>query len=143
MRFGILGTLRIQGPGGAVPVLGHKRRVLLTALLARANDVVPVDQLVDWLWPDRPPRSAVPTVQAHVSALRRVIEPDRERWAASQTLLTRPTGYLIRVAPEQLDALHFEQLVSRAELALRHGAAGDASRMLRQGLQLWRGAALA
>jgi SARP family transcriptional regulator, regulator of embCAB operon len=143
MRFGILGALRIQGPEGLVAVTGAKRRILLTALLAHANRVVPVDKIVEWLWPRYPPRSAAGVIQAHVSALRHQFEPHRPRWGRSSLLLTQPGGYLVQVTAEQLDALDFEELVQRGGQALRYGRAVDASRVLREALDLWRGEPLA
>lgn len=143
MRFGILGALRIQGPGGPVEIVGAKRRILLSALLAHANRVVPVERVMEWLWQRYPPRSAAGTIQAHVSALRHLLEPHRARWGPASLLLTQPGGYVIRVDTTQLDALEFEDLVARGGQALRHGHAVEASRMLRGALDLWRGEPLA
>jgi len=89
MRFSILGVLRIEDTDGVVPIVGAKRRILLIALLAHANDLVSVDRVVEWLWPDRPPRSAVATVQAHVSSLRRILEPDRPSRGQPRLLVTQ------------------------------------------------------
>src|SRR5262249_47420933 len=50
----------------------------------------------------------------------------------------RGPGYLIRVAPHELDLLRFEQLVEEATLA----PADQAARLLRDALSLWRGPAL-
>jgi DNA-binding SARP family transcriptional activator len=143
MRFGILGALRIQGPEGLITVIGAKRRVLLTALLAHANRVLPVDQVMEWLWPRYPPRSAAGTIQAHVSALRHLLEPQLPRWGRSSLLLSQPGGYLIQVERQQLDALDFENLVGRGREAVRYGRPADASRMLGEALALWRGEPLA
>src|SRR5262245_32234510 len=139
MRFGILGALRIQGPDGLITVIGAKRRILLTALLANANRVVTVDEVVEWLWTRYPPRSAAGTIQAHISALRHLLEPQLPRWGHSSLLLTQPSGYLIHVGTEQLDTLEFEDLVSRGREAVRCGLAADATRMLGDALDLWQG----
>ncbi len=143
MRFGILGTLRIQGPEGLIAVAGAKRRILLIALLAYANRVVRVEEIVEWLWPRYPPRTAAGIIQAHVSALRHQLEPQRDRWAPSRIMPTQASGYLVHASPEQLDVLDFEDLVRRGGQALRHGRAVEASRMLREALELWRGEPLA
>jgi DNA-binding SARP family transcriptional activator len=143
MRFGILGALRIQGPDGPITVTGTKRRVLLTVLLANANRPVALDTVIDWLWPGHPPRSAAGTIQAHVSALRHLLEPRLPRWGRSSLLLTHAGGYLIQVNAEQLDVLNFEELVGRGREALRNGRAGEASKLLGEALELWRGEPLA
>jgi SARP family transcriptional regulator, regulator of embCAB operon len=142
MRFEILGPLRVTH-GGPVPLTGQRRRILLLALLAHPSRVVPTAELVDWLWPHRPPRSALATLQAHVSALRRVIEPDRPPWQAPDRLLTHPSGYLLCVEPDELDAIRLERLVDAAKPALDAGEAELACRLATEALALWRGPALA
>lgn len=142
MRFGILGPLQVRGTAGPAAVQGTKRRALLVALLARANDAVSVDELVEWLWPHRPPVTAATAIQANVSVLRRTLEPDRPPWSPPRILLTQPPGYLVRVTTEQLDVLLFEDLVRRGTGALQRGDAAVASTLLREALGLWRGGAL-
>jgi class 3 adenylate cyclase len=58
-------------------------------------------------------------------------------------LVTRPRGYELRIDPDQLDANRFERLVEVARRALAAGDAGVAAAKLREGLELWRGPALA
>jgi DNA-binding SARP family transcriptional activator len=50
-------------------------------------------------------------------------------------VITQEPGYLIRVAPGELDLFTFEQLVDDAQSAVPE----DAARLLRSGLELWRG----
>jgi SARP family transcriptional regulator, regulator of embCAB operon len=143
MQFRVLGSLEVRVDGVVVQFAVPKRRVLLLALLSQANSVVPIERLTDWLWPDNPPRSAVSVVQAHISHLRRALEPQRVHRAPSRLLLTRASGYLVKVTADQLDALRFEHL---AGLGRAHFAARDfrnASSVLSSALALWRGPALA
>jgi hypothetical protein len=60
-----------------------------------------------------------------------------------QPLRTVPTGYVLDVGPEDLDADVFEARVADGRGALEHGDAGRASRALAEALALWRGSALA
>ncbi len=143
MQFEILGPLRLTDAAGPVPLNGQRRRILLLALLAHANAVVSIDELVDWLWPHRPPRSALTTLYAHISGLRRILEPQRSAWRRSGRLLTHPPGYVLRVEPDELDALRFERLVLTAKPMLDAGDAEHAHQQLTEALGLWRGAALA
>ena len=46
---------------------------MLAVLLLRANEVVPTVRLVDELWGERAPPSAVQTVQVYVSRLRKLL----------------------------------------------------------------------
>jgi DNA-binding SARP family transcriptional activator len=49
--------------GRSVRVAGAKERAVLTMLLLRANETVPVDTLVDELWGERPPPTAKKSLQ--------------------------------------------------------------------------------
>jgi DNA-binding SARP family transcriptional activator len=141
MRFRVLGPLEVEADDGPVVLGGPKERLLLALLLARPNQVVPVEMLVRGLWGEQPPPTAVKTLQSHVKRLRRALEPARARGAAGQVLITRAPGYLLRVAPGALDAARFEELTAKAGRALADGAAGAAGSMLREALGLWRGQA--
>src|SRR2546423_3430806 len=142
MQFEILGPLRVTDTV-PVKVTGQRRRILLVALLAHANDCVANAELVDWLWPRRPPRSAHATLHVYISTLRRALEPGREPWQPGERLLTHPTGYLILVAPDELDTLRFERLVTAAKPALEAGDAPRGHRLAARALALWRGPGLA
>ena len=54
-------------------------------------------------------------------------------------LLTRPGGYVLQIAPGQLDEHRFEQLVEQA----RDAEPREAAEKLREALALWRGPPLA
>jgi SARP family transcriptional regulator, regulator of embCAB operon len=143
MYFGILGPLEVSGGSGPVRLRGPRQRVLLSALLAQANDVVSVDQLVDWLWPAGAPRSAPAVIHEQVSRLRRAVEPDRRPWSPPGVLLRRYPGYLLRVQADQVDALRFARLVADGRAALERDDPARAASLLARALDLWRGRALA
>ena len=52
---------------------GAKQRALLALLLLNANRVVARERLIDELWGDEPPETAVTTVQVYVSRLRKLL----------------------------------------------------------------------
>src|SRR5829696_9007207 len=141
MRFRVLGPLEVEADDGPVALGGPKERLLLAHLLARPNQVVSVEALVQGLWGERPPPTAAKTLQSHVKRLRRALEPERARGAAGQVLMTREPGYLLRVEPGALDAARFEELTAKAGRALAEAAAQAAGSMLREALGLWRGQA--
>ncbi len=144
MQFEILGPLRVvDARSGTVKLTGHQRRILLVALLVHPNSVVGTVDLVEWLWPRRPPRSAQATLQVHISALRRALEPARARWGPGERVLTHPTGYRLRVDTDELDALRFEGLVAAARPALDAGATSHGYQLATEALALWHGPALA
>jgi DNA-binding SARP family transcriptional activator/energy-coupling factor transporter ATP-binding protein EcfA2 len=137
--FRVLGPLEVRGTSGPVPLTGARQRVVLAALLVRANRVVPLGDLVDAVWPERPPATARDQVVNVVSALRRLVG----RAAGEGWLETQPPGYVVRLGPGQLDVEDFEELVRNADAASAAGRPGDAARALRGALSLWRGPALA
>ncbi|MDP9183820.1 MAG: alpha/beta fold hydrolase [Actinomycetota bacterium] len=128
---GVLGPLALRVNGRDVRPAARMERVLLAALAARANQVVSVEQLVDVLWGDMPPRSAHKTLQTYVLKLRRAL-------ASVETIAP---GYLLRVEPGGLDALRFERLVHSGQEAQRAGDLTRASAQLGDALGLWRGSA--
>lgn len=142
MYFGILGPLTVLHEQARIDIAGVKRRSLLIALLANANRLVTVERLTAWMWPSGPPRSASMVIQAHVSALRQALEPDRTPRAVPELLRTSASGYLIQLRPEQLDVSRFEEHLHMGTRLLAQGSAAQAAEVLRQGLAIWRGAAL-
>jgi DNA-binding SARP family transcriptional activator len=131
MEYRVLGPLEVCRGDDLLPLGGPKQRALLALLLVNANRVVARDRLIDELWGENPPDTAVKTTQVYVSRLRKLL-PDG-------ALLTRPPGYLLAVGPGELDIAQFEQLVTQA----RATVPAQTARLLREALGLWRGLALA
>jgi WD40 repeat protein/DNA-binding SARP family transcriptional activator len=136
--FGILGSIEAVAESGPIRLGGRKQRAVLAILLVNANRVVPVEKLADDLYDGAAPATAVAQVRDHVSQLRKLLEP-----AANSILETRSPGYVLRVEPDQLDAVRFETMVEQASGELRRGEAEPAARRLREALALWRGPVLA
>ncbi|NEC05880.1 AfsR/SARP family transcriptional regulator, partial [Streptomyces sp. SID7909] len=147
MRFRILGPLEVGGAGGPEPDSGSsgnltpraaKIRVVLAALLVRANEIVSVDTLIDELWGEEPPRTATTTLQVYVSQLRKLLdEADAEY--GRDALVTRAPGYELRLDPAQLDLTVFQELYERGQERMERREYEAAARLQRQALALWRG----
>jgi len=138
VEFSVLGPLEVTADGRPLELAGARTRAVLAVLLVHANQVVSSDRLIEELWPGHPPAKAADSLQVRLSELRKAFrsaaEPDR--------LATRPPGYLLRVAPEELDAQRFERLAAEGDAALAAGDATTAAERLDQALSLWRGPAL-
>jgi DNA-binding SARP family transcriptional activator len=143
MEFRILGPLEVCDDGRRLALGGARRRALLAMLLLHPNEVVSSDRLIDALWGQRPPDNAAKALQVHVSGLRKLLEPERRPGEPHGVLVTRPPGYLLALAPEQLDLGRFERLRAEAIQALAAGDAAAAVGKLRRALALWRGSPLA
>ncbi|MFF1305102.1 BTAD domain-containing putative transcriptional regulator [Streptomyces sp. NPDC058307] len=138
LRFGLLGPpILYDGQGGAgVRVVGsRKQRILLAALLLEAGRVVSTHSLKEALWGSTPPASAKASLHNHVSRLRRLLD-DPERLQAVAP------GYLLRVAPGELDVQVFESHAARARGAHAAGNWTETVRECAAALALWRGAPL-
>src|SRR5580692_2407236 len=143
MRFGILGPLQAVGDDGRELVLGGRMpRAVLALLLLRANEVVSSDQLVEGLWAGAPPASGAKGLHVHVSRLRRALasghsDPDGER------LVTTAGGYVLRVAPDELDVQRCERLIGESRSLRAAGRPDQALAALSGAVELWRGDVLA
>jgi DNA-binding SARP family transcriptional activator len=133
MEFRILGPLEVLDGDRALELPGQRQRSLLALLLLHANQVVSSSRLIEELWPDDASESHAGALQASVSRLRKSLGPGAE------LLVTLATGYVIRLAPAQLDLDRFERLIQEAGEAEPR----EAAERLREALGLWRGSALA
>lgn len=143
LEFRILGPLEVVGEDGPLRLGGPKQRAVLAILLLNANRVVSVDSLAEDLYGDAPPASALTQIQAQISQLRKLVDPGRARGAARSLIETRPPGYVIRLASEQLDLRVFERRTREAAEALAGNDSERASHLYRDALDLWRGTPLA
>jgi DNA-binding SARP family transcriptional activator len=101
------------------------------------------DTIIDGLWGEVPPRTAMDLVQSHVSRLRRVLEPP-ERSAAGEDVISSVRGaYRLRVSIEQVDLLLFRDLAARATAAQASGDDAYACKLYEDAARLWRGDPLA
>ena len=73
MEFRVLGPLEASDGQRPLRLGGQRKRALLARLLLEANRTVSVDALVDDLWGEHVPATAVKMVQIDVSQLRKVL----------------------------------------------------------------------
>ena len=141
MQFRILGPLEVIADRRPLALGRRKQRAVLAILLVHANRVVGLDRLVEELWGHEPPSQAIGSLQAYVSHLRRILEPDRPARTPAGVLLSQPPGYRLVVAPNDLDASRFEALVANGRRLLESGEHELAAAALAEALALWRAGA--
>jgi YVTN family beta-propeller protein len=148
MDYRILGAFEVWVDDRLVGLGGEKPRALLAILLLHHDEVVSADRLIDNLWGESPPETASSTLRAYVSRLRKALdtngaspsaEPESGPAANGRVLLTRERGYLLEVAPGQLDLERFRDLAERGRDALAAGRPDEAATLLREALAIWRG----
>jgi predicted ATPase/DNA-binding SARP family transcriptional activator len=136
MNFRILGPLEVEDNGRSVELGGARQRALLAILLLRRNEVVSADRLIEELYAGRPPPTAAKSLQAHISRLRGALRPE-------DRLHTRPGGYVLEVAPDELDADRAARLLAEGRKARGAGDHDAAAIAFDSALGLWRGRPLA
>src|SRR3954471_11270316 len=132
LKLGLLGPLEVADETGPVLLGGQKQRSVLAVLLLEAPRAVSTDHLVDALWGEQPPRTAMTSLQNFISQLRKSLGAD--------VLVTKPPGYALAIRPEQVDLHRFRALVAEAR---ELGEPQARSEKLRLALGLWRGPPLA
>lgn len=139
MHFRILGPMWVANGGVEITPTAPKVRQVLAFLLVRSGKLVQVGELIDELWGEEPPNSAMTTLQTYIYKLRK----DVLEHCPSAELHTRISGYLLDVPAELGDLLRFERLAQEGRAALDEGDAAAASALLSEALTVWRGPALA
>ncbi|HYQ68760.1 AfsR/SARP family transcriptional regulator [Actinophytocola sp.] len=137
MRFQILGPLRVATGSGWTGVRARQQRLVLAILLIESGKVASTDRLMSELWGDRPPSSALNTVQAYVMRLRRLLGD-----AAGALLVTEGSGYRLMTTDDDVDSRVFTQLVRAGQQSLSAGRLSTATEQLGRAETLWRGPAL-
>nr|WP_221382199.1 BTAD domain-containing putative transcriptional regulator [Actinoplanes polyasparticus] len=135
MRFILLGPLRAWRGDVELALGARQQRLILTLLLARAGERVSVSDLVELVWGERPPSSAVNVVHRYVGSLRRLLEPDLPHRAEGRWLAGGAGSYQMRVGADSLDLLAFRQDVEKARTA---PAPDQALALLISALDQWR-----
>ena len=107
MEFGLLGPLKAVDGGRPVPIPSAKHRVLLACLLLRAGELVTLDELAEAIWGEALPADPRRVVQTYVARLRKVL-------GGTRLIQSRPDGYVLAVAPGDVDVGRFELLLAQA-----------------------------
>ncbi|GIG90499.1 SARP family transcriptional regulator [Plantactinospora endophytica] len=128
VRVGVLGPLVVYRGTTEMALGTGRHRVVLARLALTPRVAVHRDELIDLLWGDRVPPSAVNLVQTHVSRLRRLLSPG--------AVVLTAGGYRLELGADEVDQATFRALTGSARTADRPDAALD---LLDQALGLWRG----
>ena len=129
----LLGEVTATVAGEAASLGGPRRAALLALLGLESPRALSLSSIVEALWGEQPPESAVNAVQVHVSGLRRLI--------GREAVITVGNGY--RLGPAvTVDVTTFKQGIARGAQQLHRGEAAAAAETLREALTLWTGTPL-
>ncbi|PWG15159.1 transcriptional regulator [Streptomyces sp. V2] len=141
LRLQVLGPLRVWRDGVEVDPGPRQQAYLLAILLARAGKPISTSELVDLIWAEDVPASAVNILQKYVGALRRLFEPALPLREAGSYLPRRGNAYLFTGGPATLDLLAFREHVDAARAALTRHDQEAALDHYTVALGLWHGPA--
>ncbi len=132
MGIAVLGPLQVDGHTNG---LSPRDRVVLSALVVHAREPMTTERLADALWGNEWPASWPKVVHGCVSRLRKLL--------GNAAIDTAPTGYRLTLGDDELDHRTFERLLARSREALIGDDPARSAFLLDEGLNLWRGKALA
>lgn len=125
----LLGPLDVWVNELPVALTAGRLRASLAVLALSAGQIVSIDRLATAVWADGdPPGNVRRSVQTYIARLRSTL--------GVASIGSAPTGYVLRAAPEQVDALRFLGLLDAAAAA--PDAVAERAR-LADALDLWRG----
>jgi predicted ATPase/DNA-binding SARP family transcriptional activator len=124
LRIGVLGPLVLEYNGQPVELPGGRPRALLAVLLG-ADGPLSRDRLIDELWGERPPASAVSMLHVYLSKLRALL---------GEVLVSGPAGYALVPDRFELDAREFDALIEQARVDVERSGS-----LLSGALELFRG----
>ncbi|MFB4276893.1 MULTISPECIES: AfsR/SARP family transcriptional regulator [unclassified Nonomuraea] len=129
--FRVLGavTVTVEGVEASLP---SQQAMVLAVLLLNANKVVPVDHLAHVLWSDSLPGSHRSRIRMLVSKLRAACHAGPD-----ELIVTRHSGYLLHLRPDQLDSDLFADLVRQARAAATDDRREEAVALYGKALSLW------
>ncbi|MCP3855017.1 MAG: hypothetical protein GY698_09810 [Actinomycetia bacterium] len=131
-------SIRLLGPielriGGQMAPLSANDRALLAALSLRVGEPISIESLTDFVWDHGPPAKAAQSIQTYVRRLRQHL--------GDQITLDDNRGYALRVEPDSIDVICFNQLFETA-CDLRRSDIDLCQETATSALGLWRGTAL-
>ncbi|MEV6650771.1 AfsR/SARP family transcriptional regulator [Streptomyces sp. NPDC051219] len=127
--------------GVPIAIPGEKLRAIVATLSLSPGTTVPVYDLLDELWGERPPRSAANSLQGHIARLRRTLVRQSGREEIRDFIRTFGSGYMLALPPEDIDATRFTSVVETAGRRVAHHPA-EVIASLKHALAMWHGPAL-
>jgi DNA-binding SARP family transcriptional activator len=143
LRVQVLGPVRAWHGDNELGLGGPRRRGLFGMLAVQAPRVVSRSELIDGMWGQNAPASAVNCVHVSIAGLRRVLEPWRGHRERGQVLAASGPGYRLWLGSGRLDAERLHDHLAHARQLAAGGDLAAAGLALDAALGLWQGVPLA
>jgi DNA-binding SARP family transcriptional activator len=134
LRFAVLGPVRAWRDDEPIGTGAPQQRALLAALLLRGGRTATASELLDAVWGESPPNTALAALRSYAFRLRKALGPE--------ALVTDSGGYALKVGAGALDYAVVERLAAEAEKT-RAGDPAQARELLGAALEMWHGEPLA
>ncbi|WP_157408336.1 BTAD domain-containing putative transcriptional regulator [Actinoplanes sp. N902-109] len=135
----VAGPLRLWRDGVEIDAGPRQQRRLLALLAVRGGQPASIADLIDLMWEDEAPASAVNIIHKYVGALRRIFEPDLRARTSGSFLVPHGTGYQFAGGPDVLDLAAFRELIGAAGRSAGNGEPAAALDHQIKALRLWHG----
>jgi DNA-binding SARP family transcriptional activator len=140
VQFSLLGPVRAWRGPAELDLGPNQQRAVLALLLVRANQLVTIDDLIDLLWEQNPPSSAINVIYKYIGAIRRLLEPGLEARRSGRWLTRHGAAYRLAADESVSDLIAFRRIVKDARAACADNRPEDALDLLIEALGLRRGA---
>ncbi|MGW4461808.1 AfsR/SARP family transcriptional regulator [Micromonospora sp. NPDC004704] len=139
LRVQILGSLRLWRGGVELNAGPRQQAHVLALLVARVGQPVSTGDLIDLIWAEDAPASALNVIHKYIGALRRLLEPAVPARSSGRYLHRHGNAYVFTAGPDVLDLVSFRELVDAARAALARQARDLALDCYVEALGLWKG----
>ncbi|GHF80823.1 tetratricopeptide (TPR) repeat protein [Amycolatopsis bartoniae] len=141
IMFGILGgtIVQVHGQPGVHLVGSRKVRQILAVLLAQPGRRISFERLVEWVWPERPPKDLKITFHTYSHRIRKALE----NLGPQARLITADGGLVLEVEKRLIDYWRFRELIFRARSHADRGEHEEALEHAGAAVALWRDRPLA
>lgn len=140
VRINVLGPLTVSRDGRRLVLGSVRQRAVLGLMALQASTSVHRNSIIDLLWGERPPSSAVAEVHGYISRLRRMLGDGPVRTGQAE-LVTTAGGccYCLNTSPGHLDLAMFRQVILQAREAAARPDPAAACERYERALGLWHG----
>ncbi|MCI0384117.1 AfsR/SARP family transcriptional regulator [Streptomyces sp. CNQ085] len=118
---------------------GHRQRGILATLALQPGRIVATDHLIEAVWYDKPPRTAMGQVQTGIWMLRTALV---NAGGPAEAVQSCATGYRLNSELCSVDVTSYRTKIADARAMQRRGRLDEAVRLVRSAHELWRGPAL-
>jgi DNA-binding SARP family transcriptional activator len=136
LEINVLGPLRVTRHGEPLVLRGVRPAMVLATLALSPGRVVLLPDLIDAVWGEGPPSSAIANIRTYVHGLRRLLG---SAGADEHALRSHPAGYQLELAAEELDLLRFREHAGRGNSAMERADLATAVSEFDAALDLWLG----